>query len=265
MSNIMENDTGQPGNIQPKPTEQPPQIVSPVVSPQGITPPPAPIQPTPSPVPQPPIAQNNPPYSSAPVNNPSAGLPPVPPVEQLTPLPIMPQPSSTNGKPKLLLITLGFFVIFLLGASAFALSALHHKSVPAKTHTNSTASGTTSNATNNSTHATTSTAPASNVFSCSSESCFNSYFQKCSPATFATNVGGVGVKYQIYSKKGDSCSMMFEYTANPNPAWVNQPMTCDFDNLHPLSKSVSLVVSNLIGKQNAYNCSGPLVAILQSQ
>jgi hypothetical protein len=59
--------------------------------------------------------------------------------------------------------------------------------------------------------------------------------------------------------------MLFEYTANPNSAWVNQPMTCDFDNTQSLDDSTSAVFNSLLAKQNTYDCTGPLVAILESQ
>jgi len=100
---------------------------------------------------------------------------------------------------------------------------------------------------------------------CTTESCFDPHFSNCTLATLAANSAFADVKYQIYGKNGNRCSMLFEYTSNPNPAWANKEMTCDFNNSLSLDNSVEAVFNNLTSKQNAYNCTGPLVAVLQSQ
>ena len=109
------------------------------------------------------------------------------------------------------------------------------------------------------------TSPVTTTVDCGSVSCFTPYFQKCVPATLTATSPISNVKYQIYGKKGNGCSMLFEYTSNPNPAWVNQPMTCNFDNNQSLNNSVSAVMNDLFSQKNAYSCTGPMVAILQSQ
>ena len=101
------------------------------------------------------------------------------------------------------------------------------------------------------------------IVKCGSQSCLNQKFAACNPATYSASSGSTllgSVKYQIYGKKGSSCSMLFEYTANPNSDWVNKPMTCDFDN----SKSLDEAVSAAFSSPSMYKCTGPLVSILKS-
>jgi hypothetical protein len=97
--------------------------------------------------------------------------------------------------------------------------------------------------------------------SCGSEACFESKFHSCSPATYSASLAQLAaVKYRINGKHAVGCNMTFEYTSNPNKAWVNQPMTCDFDNTKGLEAAVAAAFTNL----KAYKCSGPLVGILQA-
>lgn len=100
--------------------------------------------------------------------------------------------------------------------------------------------------------------------SCTSQSCFNPLFSKCTPSTLNYLSPLASVKYQIFGPKGTGCSMLFEYTSNPNPAWKNQPMTCNFNNKIPLDNSIQNVINDLISKSNTYSCTGPLVNLLQS-
>ena len=100
---------------------------------------------------------------------------------------------------------------------------------------------------------------------CTSQTCFNPLFSKCTPSTFNYPSPLASVKYQIFGPKSSGCSMLFEYTSNPNPAWVNQPMTCNFNNKMSLENSIQNVINDLSSKSNTYSCTGPLVSILQSQ
>lgn len=109
------------------------------------------------------------------------------------------------------------------------------------------------------------TTPVTTTVSCGSENCFAQYFKSCTPATLSATSDAGSVKYQIYGKKGSGCSMLFEYTSNPfNSAWANKPMTCNFDNSKTLDNSVSAVITDLSSHKNTYDCTGPLVAILQN-
>lgn len=103
---------------------------------------------------------------------------------------------------------------------------------------------------------------------CGSESCINQKFASCSPAIYSADSGTKllgAVKYHIYGKKGSDCSMQFEWTQNPNPAWTNQPMTCVFNNKKALHDSFSDVLGNLLSGKNDNQCTGPLVSVLQAQ
>jgi hypothetical protein len=109
------------------------------------------------------------------------------------------------------------------------------------------------------------TEPVTTTVNCGSDSCFATYFQKCSPATETADSPMANVKYQIYGKKNNGCNMQFEYLATPNPAWDNKSMICIFDNSQSLDNAVSAVITNLSNKKNDYSCAGPLVALLQNQ
>lgn len=100
---------------------------------------------------------------------------------------------------------------------------------------------------------------------CDSESCFAPKFASCAPATLEAAAPIGAVRYDIKGAQGDGCSMLFEYTDNPNPEWTGQSMTCVFDNKKALEDAVGEVFDDLLAKSNSYSCSGPLVAILQSQ
>ncbi len=104
------------------------------------------------------------------------------------------------------------------------------------------------------------TAPITKTENCGTEDCFSKKFTACSPATLdASSAFGVGVYYEIYGPKSSGCSMLFKYTQNPNPDWVNKDLTCTFDNKKSLRDAVSAAISSL----TTYSCTGPLVAILQ--
>jgi hypothetical protein len=101
--------------------------------------------------------------------------------------------------------------------------------------------------------------------SCGSKTCFATDFQKCTPATENSSSSIAKIKYSIIGPSGSGCGMTFEYTYSPVTAWVNQSMTCNFDNTQPLSNAVALVFNSFAAKQNTYDCTGSLATLLQTQ
>lgn len=171
-----------------------------------------------------------------------------------------PQNQNNQLKPKKnRIISAVIIVVMLLGGLGAVYVLYIHK--PKSVTFTKTYTGTSSNKTTKATVK----APVTSTVNCGSKNCFTTYFQKCSPATLTTTSPMANVKYHIYGKQGNGCSMLFEYTSNPNPAWTNKPMTCDFDNSQSLKNSVNAVINDLSSKKNTYDCTGPLVAILQSQ
>jgi len=57
--------------------------------------------------------------------------------------------------------------------------------------------------------------------------------------------------------------MTVTYVKTPNISWENKPMTCVFDNKLPIRQAASAVFSDLLSGQNTYDCTGPLVSIIQ--
>ncbi len=171
------------------------------------------------------------PLPNSPDSNPvpAAPQPPQPPVQPPL-VPLQPVPNQVNSPKTSSLFPVIIIIAVLVGGSLMGLAAglaLKHR---------------------NSAH-------------CSSESCFEQKFVSCSPATFSPSLAQfAAVKYQIHGKQSSGCNMTLQYTANPNKAWINQPMTCNFDNKKNLGEAVSAAFSNLKG----YDCTGPLVKILQS-
>jgi hypothetical protein len=109
------------------------------------------------------------------------------------------------------------------------------------------------------------TAKVTDTVNCGSKDCFDQDFASCTPATMTSSSDVGNVTYQIYGKQGTGCSVLFEYTANPyNPAWVDQPMTCDLDNTQNLAVAIGDVTTDLVNQKNSYSCTGPLVSILQN-
>jgi hypothetical protein len=234
------------------PTHTPGQVISPDPPNGGEQP--APAQSIPS-SPQPPAPQPTP----LPVDTTQAApFSPQPPVEQPAQN-ASPVPKSKKSRLPLLVALVILCLLLLVGGSIYALHK--HKTVT----TTKIATGSGSEKLGSGSAKATVKAPVTTTVNCSSAGCFNQHFSACTPATLTATSSLGDTKYQIYGKKGTGCSMLFEYTANPNAAWVNQPMTCTFDNSQTLDNAVTVVFNNLFTQKNTYGCTGPLVVILQSQ
>jgi hypothetical protein len=100
--------------------------------------------------------------------------------------------------------------------------------------------------------------------SCGSQDCFTKAFAACTPATLTTSiVGFAGVSYKIIGPANGGCKITFEYTTNPNPAWVDQPMTCTYNNKLDFQTALTNVFNAVLQKKSN-DCVGPLVAVMQN-
>lgn len=108
------------------------------------------------------------------------------------------------------------------------------------------------------------TAVLSNIVACGSEDCFYQKFATCEPASFQTAIQGPNSSayYEIIGQKTGGCEMTFKYPVNPNPEWVNKPMTCVFNNKVDFNTSVVDTITK--ATNGTANCVGPLFEILRS-
>jgi hypothetical protein len=104
------------------------------------------------------------------------------------------------------------------------------------------------------------TAPVTKRENCGSQDCFEQKFKTCSKATLDAKSPIGSVHYEIYGPKDSGCHMLFKYTENPNPAWVDKDMKCIFDNTQGLEVAIIAAFNN----PPAFSCKGPLVSIMQS-
>lgn len=219
-------------------TDSPTPVVSELPS-EPVQPVPAPVTPS---VTQPPVVSalgvNN--DNLTPTAQPPGSQPPVMNMDQ-------PPAPPASKKPKMSLIIGAVIIIVLLIVGViFGLHALNHKSTPPATSN--------SNKTNVSSTTTT---------NCSSDSCFEANFTKCTPSSYTTGSSADTVKYQIYGKKGNGCSMLLDYVTSSTPGFTGASMTCNFDNSMTLQNSVQAAVTGLNNKQNTYSCTGSLVAAFE--
>ncbi|MEK7105439.1 MAG: thrombospondin type 3 repeat-containing protein [Patescibacteria group bacterium] len=94
---------------------------------------------------------------------------------------------------------------------------------------------------------------------CGDENCFEAKFAACEPAKLVSDLGFVSFSYEIIGPVEGGCSMTVMYPTNPNPAWVNQPMTCTFDNTIDFTTSAQQTIEG--SGSESTTCTGPLVAI----
>ena len=96
---------------------------------------------------------------------------------------------------------------------------------------------------------------------CEDEACIYTKFEACEASTFSADMGFAAITYEIFGPKDGGCEMSLVYTKNPNPDWVDQPMTCIFDNTQDFQTAVGEQLAAAPGSE-ASTCSGPLVEVL---
>ncbi|SEO84908.1 WG containing repeat-containing protein [Salinihabitans flavidus] len=97
---------------------------------------------------------------------------------------------------------------------------------------------------------------------CADADCFVEAVQACEPETFRTQspagTGAEGV-YRVVGPAGPACEISFEYSENPNPTFVDKPVTFV---LSPDEASEDTVLGALeacmTGRTGPYQCGGPL-------
>lgn len=106
-------------------------------------------------------------------------------------------------------------------------------------------------------------AAATESTQCSSQSCFKRAFRQCQPVTMMTQAGvGAQAKYAIEGKAADGCRLSLTFVENPNPAWVDKPMTFVLDPAGSLDEQIEAAVpACLAGSGGEFHCNGPLAGI----
>ena len=98
---------------------------------------------------------------------------------------------------------------------------------------------------------------------CEDVTCIYTKFEACEASTFSADAGFVAISYEIFGPKDAGCEMSLVYTKNPNPDWVDQPMTCIFDNTQDFQTAVGEQLT-ATSNSETNTCSGPLVEVLNS-
>ena len=101
---------------------------------------------------------------------------------------------------------------------------------------------------------------------CDDTACMQAAFADCRGARYTAAGGPLGAaEYEILPTSEPGCAVMFEYSNNPNPAWVGKPLILVLDNAQPLAPQLKAAVGAcLTGGAQAdarYQCNGPLAGI----
>ena len=102
---------------------------------------------------------------------------------------------------------------------------------------------------------------------CTTEACFEPSFINCTQATLDHAIQPQGtIQFQtLYSDmRSGGCFISVVYIDNSNHSLNNKPMVCVFNNKVSLNQAASTLYSNLLSGQNSYDCTGPLVSIIQA-
>ncbi len=169
--------------------------------------------------------------------------------------------SSGKSNKNLSLIIIGVILVLVIAGGAYAYHASKHKTTTSTVASGAPTGKTFKPITSGPKIVKT---PVTTTTSCGADpSCFNTSFKDCTPATLTSSISNIAVKYQILGPQGGGCSMSFVYTKASQATWLNQPMTCNFDNKQSLQASVTAAFTDLSKGNNTYSCVGPFVAVLQ--
>lgn len=94
---------------------------------------------------------------------------------------------------------------------------------------------------------------------CADGDCFVAAVQACDSETFRTQAAGAEGVYSVVGPDGPACKISFAYSENPNPTFVDKPVTFV---LSPDDASEETVLGALqaclTGRSGRYQCGGPL-------
>lgn len=95
---------------------------------------------------------------------------------------------------------------------------------------------------------------------CEDQDCFSEQVAQCQAAQYTTEqAAGAVARYTVEGPTADGCRIQLRYTENPNPAWVDQPLTFVVDPDEAFEPQLKAAVSScLAGEQGHYRCEGPL-------
>ena len=98
---------------------------------------------------------------------------------------------------------------------------------------------------------------------CGSPDCFEEKFAACEAATYDAALSPMlAYRYEIQGPKNNGCEVMSYFTANPNPDWVGEEMTCVYDNSKDFLTSVGDVINSFNGQDRLGDCFGPLYILM---
>ena len=97
---------------------------------------------------------------------------------------------------------------------------------------------------------------------CADAECFVEAVQACEPETFRTQApvgtGAEGV-YRVVGSAGPACQVSFEYSKNPNPTFVDKPVTFTLPPEDATEDGLlGALEACMTGRTNKYQCAGPL-------
>jgi hypothetical protein len=99
---------------------------------------------------------------------------------------------------------------------------------------------------------------------CTSKDCFSDRFAACEPAVYTTRSAmGGRARYEVKGRDGARCRVRMWYTANPNPAWVDKPLSMALDPASPFDAQMKKAMQTCLAqdKPGRYACKGPLRGI----
>lgn len=99
---------------------------------------------------------------------------------------------------------------------------------------------------------------------CDDQACFTRHFSDCEAATYTTEKQAAAqAEYRIMGSSDAGCRVQFQYTTNPNPAWVDKPLTMTLDPGQPYEPQMKKALESCLmeDKPGPHDCSGPLRGI----
>lgn len=101
---------------------------------------------------------------------------------------------------------------------------------------------------------------------CDTRDCFAAKVADCSPEAryFTETAAGASAMYRILGEGADGqCELGIIYMSNPNPQWVDKPLTFVVDPKRDLETQLEEALSDcLAGRRGTHRCAGPLFELL---